>query len=53
MHKKFYSVQLFNKKKIEKLHFSHIVKKAADYTKIDRVDSLDAGFQKVLLVQKF
>ena len=35
----------------KKIHFSQIVKMAPNYAKIDRVGSLDAGFQQVPIVQ--
>ena len=46
----FYSVVL---KQSNFLHFFHSTKMAANYAKIERVGSLDASFQQVLLIQHF
>ena len=40
-------------KELKNIHFSPIVKMAANYAKINKVGSLDAGFQLVPLVQNF
>ena len=43
----------FLKKDKKYFHFFPIVKTAAKYAKIDRVDTFDADFQQVPLVQNF
>ena len=51
MHQKFYSIHWFYKNL--KNSINPIVKMAANYAKIDRVSSVDAGFPQVQLVQNF